>query len=169
MLSLRDHFSTGILEATEVDPGQEYFFDLSRFHRNEVEAGARVEVGTRGFVDGSFGYNEVTFDDPQAGFFPYDARFARVGAGLTFGDNLRAGLYYGYDRIPSPDAPPARRCDRAFPGRDRGGRFRNAHDRPGHSRLHRPRLPRSRRGRAELSWLDRRASRSPASSRRARA
>jgi hypothetical protein len=106
MLRLRDHFSVGILEATEVDPGQEYFFDLSRFHRNEIEAGARVEVGPRGFVDGSFGYNEVNFDDPEAGFFPYDARFARVGAGLTFGDNMRAGLYYGYDRIPSPGARP---------------------------------------------------------------
>ena len=106
MLRLRDHFFTGILEATEVDPGQEYFFDLSRFHRNEIEAGAKVEVGPRGFLDGSIGYNEVNFDDPQAGFFPYDARFARVGAGLTFGDNMRAGLYYGYDRIPSPGARP---------------------------------------------------------------
>jgi hypothetical protein len=102
-LRLRDHFSTGILEYTEVDPGQEYFFNLSRFRRNEIEAGARVEAGARIFLDGSVGRNDVDFDDPS-GFFPYTSRNARLGAGLTFGDNLRAGLYYTYDRVPPPDA-----------------------------------------------------------------
>jgi hypothetical protein len=53
MVRVRDHFSTGVLEATEVDPGQEYFFDLSRFHRNEIEVGARVEAGSRVFLDGA--------------------------------------------------------------------------------------------------------------------
>lgn len=105
MVRLHDHFSTGILEATEVDPGREYFFDLSRFRRNDVEVGARVEAGPRAFLDGALGYNDVRFDDP-AGFFPYTATSARVGAGLTFGDNLRGGVYYTYDHLPAPALKP---------------------------------------------------------------
>jgi hypothetical protein len=99
---LSDHFSTGTLESTEVDPGQEYFFDLSRFKRNDVELGARVEMGARIFLDGVVSHNDVHFDDPQ-GFFPYSADTARVGAGMTFDGNLRAAVNYTYDRIPPPD------------------------------------------------------------------
>ncbi|HEY6547363.1 MAG TPA: hypothetical protein VI589_05635, partial [Vicinamibacteria bacterium] len=101
LLRVNDHFSTGVLEATEVDPGQEYFFNLSPFRRNDVEVGARVDAGSRVFVDGALSYNDVRFDDPE-GFFPYTTSSARIGAGLTFGDNLRGGVYYGYDRIPAP-------------------------------------------------------------------
>jgi hypothetical protein len=104
-LRARDHFSTGILESTEVDPGQEYFFNLTRFRRNDVELGARVEAGARLFFDGSLGVNDVDFDDPE-GFFPYEARTASLGAGTTFADNLRAGLYYTYDRVPPPAERP---------------------------------------------------------------
>jgi hypothetical protein len=106
MVRVRDHFSTGVLEAMEVDPGQEYFFNLSRFHRNDVEVGARVEAGSRIFLDGALGYNDVRFDEAtvsdQGGFFPYTATRARVGAGITLGDNLRGGVYYSYDHIPPP-------------------------------------------------------------------
>ena len=105
MLRAHDHFATGVLEATEVDPGQEYFFNLSRFHRNDVEVGARVEAGSRIFLDGALGYNDVRFDDPGS-FFPYTERMARAGVGTTFGDNLRAGVYYSYFRVPPPDARP---------------------------------------------------------------
>ncbi|HVQ30292.1 MAG TPA: hypothetical protein VMV21_11965, partial [Vicinamibacteria bacterium] len=104
-LRARDHFATGVLESTEVDPGQEYFFDLSRFHRNEVEVGARVETGSRIFVDGNLGYNDVRFDDPTS-FFPYTESTARLGLGTTFGDNLRAGVYYSYFHVPPPDSRP---------------------------------------------------------------
>ena len=101
----RDHFATGVLESTEVDPGQEYFFNLSPFKRNEVEVGARVETGSRMFVDGEVGYNDVRFDEPGS-FFPYTESRARVGVGTTFGDNLRAGVYYSYFRVPPPDTRP---------------------------------------------------------------
>ncbi|HEY6546777.1 MAG TPA: outer membrane beta-barrel protein, partial [Vicinamibacteria bacterium] len=101
LLRLNEHFASGVLESTEVDPGQEYFFNLSPFRRNDVELGARVDAGARIFVDGSVGVNDVRFEEPQ-GFFSYESRRARLGAGLTFGDNLRGGLYYGYERIPAP-------------------------------------------------------------------
>ena len=105
MVRARDHFATGVLESTEVDPGQEYFFNLAHFTRNEVEVGARVEAGSRIFLDGALGYNDVHVDE-TSGFFPYTERTARAGVGTTLGDNLRAGVYYSYFRVPPPDARP---------------------------------------------------------------
>ena len=41
MLRGNYHFSHGVLETREVDPGQEYFFDLGRFTRNDVSGHGR--------------------------------------------------------------------------------------------------------------------------------
>jgi hypothetical protein len=102
---VRDHFATGVLETTEVDPGQEYFYDLTRFHRNLIEVGARVDTGGRYFLDLSGGWNDVTFDQVTT-FFPYTERTARAAFGTTFQENLRASLYYQYSRVPPPPDRP---------------------------------------------------------------
>ena len=131
LLRLSDHFSTGVLEATEVDPGQEYFFNLSRSVATTIELGRGWTRGRADFVDGSVGFNDVRFEEPQAVFFLRRRAAPGWGAGLTFGDNLRGGLYYGYERIPPPRAP-AGRFDRALLRRGFRRRFRRAHHRPGH-------------------------------------
>ena len=102
LLRVHDHVSTGILETTEVDPGQEYFFGLSRFHRNDLGLGAQVQVGNHYFVDLAAGRNDVSFDE-VAGFFPYTTTTVEVAAGMTLAENLRASLVYHYLRVPPSD------------------------------------------------------------------
>ncbi len=46
-LRLGYRYTRAILETTVVDPGREYFFDLSRFTFHEVSALARVDLGAR--------------------------------------------------------------------------------------------------------------------------
>ena len=60
-----------------------------------------MEAGSRVFLDGALGYNDVRFDDPVRVLSLHRDQRSRRGAGLTFGDNLRGGVYYGYDRIPA--------------------------------------------------------------------
>jgi hypothetical protein len=100
-------FTAATLETTVVDPGREYFFDLARFHFNEVTLGARVELGPRLWLelDGAFG--AARFDETQeGGFFDYDRRTGRAGVGYDVGSDARVSVSYGYEHLPpSPDRP----------------------------------------------------------------
>ncbi len=104
-LNVTEHFSKGVLEATEVDPGKEYFFDLGAFRRYTTEVSARVEVGPRLSVDLGGTWNDVRVD-PGTAFFSYRGHGARAGLGYELGPSLRAQLAYTYSRIPRPPERP---------------------------------------------------------------
>ena len=95
------HFSRGLLETTEVDPGREYFYQLGRFTRYDAAGGLRLETGSRFDVDLAGTYYSVDVDD-QAGFFDYRGWTGTAGLGMELGPRLRAVLGYTYEEIP-PD------------------------------------------------------------------
>jgi hypothetical protein len=105
LVRLGHRFTTAILETTVVDPGREYFFDLSRYTFHETSAAARVDLGARLFAEGEAAAQWVRFDEKQeGGFFDYDSRTLRAGLGYDVVGDLRATVSYSYERIPpSPD------------------------------------------------------------------
>jgi hypothetical protein len=104
-LGASEHFSKGVLEATEVDPGKEYFFDLGAFRRSSTGLTARIEVGPRLSVDLGGNWNDVQVD-PSAAFFSYRAHGGRAGLGYEMSPSLKAQLAYTYARIPRPAERP---------------------------------------------------------------
>jgi hypothetical protein len=105
LVRLAHRFTTAILETTVVDPGREYFFDLSRYTFNETSAAGRVDLGARLYAEGEAAFQWTRFDEKQeGGFFDYDARTLRAGLGYDVVGDLRATVSYSYERIPpSPD------------------------------------------------------------------
>ena len=104
-LRLGYRYTRAILETTVVDPGREYFFDLSRYTFNEATALARVDLGARLSAEAEARTAWTRFDEAQeGGFFDYDNRSFRAGLGYDVGSDLRATVSYAYERIPpSPD------------------------------------------------------------------
>jgi len=101
------HFAHGLLETREVDPGGEYFFQLSPFTRWEFGGGARVRPGGRFDVDLSGSLDHVNVEE-GGGFFDYERRFAGAGVGMEIGPNRRASLSYAFEQVPaSADRPEA--------------------------------------------------------------
>jgi len=100
-----DHFARGTLEANEVDPGREYFYQLGPFTRNQVVAGARLTGAGRLDIDLSGSLNQVSFDGPSS-FFDYRSELVSAGLGFQLTPLLRASLSYVYDRIPRPPQRP---------------------------------------------------------------
>ncbi len=106
-LSATEHFSQGVLEATEVDPGKEYFFDFGPFRRFATGVGGRIELGPRLSVDLGATWNDVNVDSDSS-FFSYREQGAHAGLAYEISPNVRALLAYTYGRIPrSPDRPEA--------------------------------------------------------------
>ena len=105
LIRLSERYTRATLETTVVDPGREYFFDLSRYTFNELSLLARVELGARLWAEGEGHASWSRFDDPQhSGFFDYDYRAVRAGLGYDIRSDLRATVSYSYDRMPpSPD------------------------------------------------------------------
>jgi hypothetical protein len=101
------HYSQGILEANEVDPGGEYFFRLGRFTRRAAAAGLRMETGSRLDLDFSAGLNRVSVG-PESGFFDYEIQNAGAAFGYDLGAEVRAALGYSYERVLSSERPIAR-------------------------------------------------------------
>lgn len=99
------HFAHGVLETREVDPGQEYFFDLGRFTRNDVSGSVAVELGPRIIAEVGAGLNDVDFSGSSS-FFPYRETTARAGLSYEVGAERRATTSYTYHRIPPPAARP---------------------------------------------------------------
>jgi hypothetical protein len=104
-LRLGHRYTRAILETTVVDPGREYFYDLSRYAFNATTAAARVDLGPRLFGEADAAWVWTRFDQAQpGGFFDYDTRTLRAGLGYDVGSDLRATVSYAYERIPpSPD------------------------------------------------------------------
>lgn len=105
LVRLGHRYTRATLETTVIDPGREYFFDLSRFTYNESSALARVDLGARLWAEGEGRVAWNRFDERQgAGFFDYDNRILRAGLGYDIGSDLRATVSYSYERLPpSPD------------------------------------------------------------------
>ncbi|HSD65726.1 MAG TPA: hypothetical protein VLF95_03440, partial [Vicinamibacteria bacterium] len=105
LVRLSHRYTRAVLETSVVDPGREYFFDLSRYTFNETTAAARVDLGARLSAEAEGGWRWARFDEQQeGGFFDYDTRAVRAGLGYDVGSNLRATVSYAFERIPpSPD------------------------------------------------------------------
>jgi hypothetical protein len=107
VLRAADRFTRALLEASVVDPGQEYFFNLSPYTANQASLAADVNLGPRlsALVEGS--QRTARFDSaPGQGFFDYDARTLRTGLGYDLGAELRALVSYSYDSVPPPPERP---------------------------------------------------------------
>lgn len=100
-----EYYSAGVLETTEVDPGLEYFFQLGRFHRNELGGGLRLDSGGLLDLDLSGSLNTVTVG-PEAAFFSYETRRLGAALGYELGASTRAALGYTYERVPAPAQRP---------------------------------------------------------------
>jgi hypothetical protein len=105
LVRVGDRFTRAVLETSVVDPGREYFFDLSRYTFNDVTAAARLDLGARLSAEAEAGWSFARFDEhPEGGFFDYDTRTLRAGLGYDIGSDLRAVVSYAFERIPpSPD------------------------------------------------------------------
>jgi hypothetical protein len=98
-------YTRALLETTVVDPGREYFFDLSRYSFNASSIAGRLDLGSRLYAEAEAGWHWARFDQTQeGGFFDYDNRAIRAGLGYDVGSDLRATVSYAFERIPpSPD------------------------------------------------------------------
>jgi len=112
-LRVDDHFSTGVLETDEVDPGFEYFTNLARYRRNQLDLGLRYSGGGRvGLQAGAF-FNRVELDDAVAGqpgvpsgFFDYETWSVRAGAFYELAPELEASLDWSRSETPTPEERP---------------------------------------------------------------
>jgi hypothetical protein len=105
LVRLSHRYTHATLETTVVDPGREYFFDLSRFTFNESSALARFDIGARLWAEGEGRRAWNRFAQQQdSGFFDYDNRTLRAGLGYDVGSDLKATVSYSYEHLPpSPD------------------------------------------------------------------
>ncbi len=94
------HLVWEVLTTAEVDPGREFFYALGRFRRDRYGIGARYKSAGRLDVDLSASLNRVRFREP-AYFFDYDRRGLTAELGYELSPNLRAGLAYVYDEVPT--------------------------------------------------------------------
>lgn len=99
------HFARGVLEATEVDPGGEYFYSLGHFTRRQFGAGLRFNAGSRFDVDVGGTLDKITVDH-QAAFYDYERRVASGGLGVEIGPGRRASLVYSFEQVPAPPERP---------------------------------------------------------------
>lgn len=102
-----ERFTRAVLEANVVDPGREYFFDLSPYTANDASLVADVSLGPRLSAQLEGGLRTARFDSASGqGFFDYDTRTLRAGLGYDLGAELKAQVSYSYDDVPrSPQRP----------------------------------------------------------------
>jgi hypothetical protein len=105
ILRASHHYAHGVLETTEVDPGREYFFQLSPFTRNQTVVGALLNAGGRLGLDLSGSRDAVTLEDDGAFF---DHRTDSVAASVTYQVGAISRVYgrYTWSHVPTPDERP---------------------------------------------------------------
>jgi hypothetical protein len=100
------HYSKGILEATEVDPGGEYFFDLGPYEHVDFGGNAQVEVSPRLRVDVGATLSDVNVTSDA--FFSHRGQTAHAELSYEVNPNLRAEMGYAWNHVPQPaDRPEA--------------------------------------------------------------
>ena len=105
-----DHFAIGTLEAQEVDPGREYFFDLGKFRRNRWTGTFEAEVGSRMMLSLGAASNDVRFTETAA-FFGFRQDTQQAGLEFKVSEATMARLQYTRDRIPPPKERPLAAMD----------------------------------------------------------
>ncbi|HET7745668.1 MAG TPA: outer membrane beta-barrel protein [Vicinamibacteria bacterium] len=104
---ISDHFTAGILETTQVDPGREYFPTLSRFERNMLSGYVRLRPGAFR-VEAGGSTERVRFGDEEVvGFTEYDRHRARFAPLYAIGEDFQVGPRYEFERIPPHETRPA--------------------------------------------------------------
>ncbi|HEY2946148.1 MAG TPA: outer membrane beta-barrel protein [Vicinamibacteria bacterium] len=99
------HFARGVLEASQVDPGGEYFFQLGRFTRWVYGGGLRFNPEGRLGVDVGGTVDRVNVEEGAA-FFDYERRNVSGALVLEIGASRRARFAYSLEQVPaSPERP----------------------------------------------------------------
>ena len=105
-VNLSDHFSRGVLETEEVDPGREYFSNLATFTSQQFQSSLHYDLGANVKVDLSARAGGVRFAQPS-GFFNYDSRGASGDLSRELTPNLRLAVGAAYDQVDAPARPAA--------------------------------------------------------------
>ncbi len=104
LLRLGDRFTRATLETSIVDPGREYFYNLSRYTFNDASLAVRIDLGPRLSAEGEGGLRYVRYDEPQqgvtGGLFGYDSRAVRAGIGYDLGGAARVVVSYAFEDVP---------------------------------------------------------------------
>lgn len=99
------HFARGLLEAAQVDPGGEYFFQLGRFTRWQYGGSLRFNPEGRVGLDVGGTVDKVNVEQGAA-FFDYERRNVTGALGLEIGPSRRASVVYSLEQVPaSPERP----------------------------------------------------------------
>lgn len=100
---LSHSYTHALLEASVVDPGREYFFDLAPFTSQDTTAAVDFELSPRLYLLASAGLGRNSFEEAvDAGFFDYDQQMLGLGLGYDLAADLRLALNWGRDRVPAP-------------------------------------------------------------------
>lgn len=100
LLRAADQWSKGILDVTQVDPGQEYFFRLQPFRHNVFDVNGTLSGGDTS-IDGGATLSRVTIE-PGSGFFSNRSQQYYGGISRSLAATLRLRLGYTRERIPRP-------------------------------------------------------------------
>lgn len=103
--SLTDQYSLGGIETQVVDPGQEYFFDLGRFRRNQLAFAVRTESASRLELRLGGSMSSETLDS-GAGYFTNERRGFNVGVQYEWTPAVNLTLGYVFESVPPPAARP---------------------------------------------------------------
>ena len=110
------HYSQGVLETDEIDPGREYGIGLNRvvdtslerFKRNSFTAGVKFDFLADTKVDVNVGKTKVLYgNDPgepvtgERAFFDYDQRTLNASLRHGLGESRTLGLVFGVQDMPT--------------------------------------------------------------------
>jgi hypothetical protein len=99
------HFAHGLLETTEVDPGREYFFQLSPFTRNQALVGLVFDPGGLLALELNAMRDSVDLED-ESSFFDHQTDTLGAGLAYEFGATSRAYVRYSWIHVPTPAERP---------------------------------------------------------------
>jgi hypothetical protein len=88
LVRLGHRYTRATLETTVVDPGREYFYDLSRFTWRRL--GARASTSERGVGGARAAWPGTIRRAAGRGLFDYDNRILRAGLSYDIGSDLRS-------------------------------------------------------------------------------
>jgi Putative beta-barrel porin 2 len=97
----KNHFFRGSFETTEFDPGQEVFFNVEPFNRNQTEAGLSMDLNDRAGVSLRGIYDFVRFQDAETVFFDYQTITA--GASFFYRRSPLSSIFGEYLRSITPE------------------------------------------------------------------
>jgi hypothetical protein len=96
-----DSYIIATLEAQQVDPGREYFYNLGRFRKNEAKGSVDFELGARMAAFFAASDSRIKFSE-DSGFFDYQEQTYGTGLDLQPTASVHTRLSYTHDRIPPP-------------------------------------------------------------------